>query len=262
MNKPDWKDAPEWAQWLAQDSDGEWYWFEVKPVLTESNDDSGEGVFMYPLSEYKNDLLSGLAGKDCYNPNWRDTLESQLTPRSLGCFEEVAKVIGEDAAEIELRTVIDNGSVGAEQDESPEADLLFCFTWENTPQGERFWRRIRDGHLPDNYHQPSKETSSEYWDGETWPIPAGKRCIIRGSSSGIPCEAVVDYMDDEHCIWHWQGDVSASTIHNNVQYMEFSPVKSAREEMIERIEAYFPNKAGVLSYEEIAEFVLDMFEEK
>lgn len=29
--KPDWKDAPEWAQWLAMDSDGEWYWYEHAP---------------------------------------------------------------------------------------------------------------------------------------------------------------------------------------------------------------------------------------
>lgn len=24
--KPDWKDAPEWAQWLAMDEDGTWRW--------------------------------------------------------------------------------------------------------------------------------------------------------------------------------------------------------------------------------------------
>lgn len=29
--KPDWKDAPEWAKWLAMDEDGEWFWFENKP---------------------------------------------------------------------------------------------------------------------------------------------------------------------------------------------------------------------------------------
>lgn len=29
--KPDWKDAPEWADYLAMDGDGEWYWFEVEP---------------------------------------------------------------------------------------------------------------------------------------------------------------------------------------------------------------------------------------
>jgi hypothetical protein len=33
--KPDWKDAPEWAQWLAQDYDGEWVWHEERPKLTE-----------------------------------------------------------------------------------------------------------------------------------------------------------------------------------------------------------------------------------
>jgi hypothetical protein len=31
-NKPDWKDAPEWANWLAQDSNGSWYWYQIKPV--------------------------------------------------------------------------------------------------------------------------------------------------------------------------------------------------------------------------------------
>lgn len=31
--KPDWKDAPEWAQWLAMDGDGCWFWFEAKPLL-------------------------------------------------------------------------------------------------------------------------------------------------------------------------------------------------------------------------------------
>lgn len=29
--KPDWKDAPEWAQWLALDENGQWCWHEEKP---------------------------------------------------------------------------------------------------------------------------------------------------------------------------------------------------------------------------------------
>lgn len=29
--KPDWKDAPQWANWLAQDNDGVWNWFQNKP---------------------------------------------------------------------------------------------------------------------------------------------------------------------------------------------------------------------------------------
>lgn len=31
MNKPDWSEAPDWAKYLAQDKDGEWYWFECEP---------------------------------------------------------------------------------------------------------------------------------------------------------------------------------------------------------------------------------------
>lgn len=29
--KPDWKDAPEWAKWLAQDDDGWFLWFGDAP---------------------------------------------------------------------------------------------------------------------------------------------------------------------------------------------------------------------------------------
>jgi hypothetical protein len=35
--KPSWKRAPSWAQWLAMDADGIWYWYEYKPY---------EGIFM------------------------------------------------------------------------------------------------------------------------------------------------------------------------------------------------------------------------
>lgn len=33
--KPDWKDAPEWATALAQDADGDWYWYANTPEFYE-----------------------------------------------------------------------------------------------------------------------------------------------------------------------------------------------------------------------------------
>lgn len=33
--KPDWKDAPEWATYLAQDKDRGWWWYEKQPVVRE-----------------------------------------------------------------------------------------------------------------------------------------------------------------------------------------------------------------------------------
>ena len=29
--KPDWKNAPEWANYLAMDTDSSWWWFEKQP---------------------------------------------------------------------------------------------------------------------------------------------------------------------------------------------------------------------------------------
>ncbi len=29
--KPSWDDAPSWANWLAMDENGEWFWYELQP---------------------------------------------------------------------------------------------------------------------------------------------------------------------------------------------------------------------------------------
>jgi hypothetical protein len=35
MAKPSWVDAPAWAKWLSQDSDGEWFWHSEKPTIPD-----------------------------------------------------------------------------------------------------------------------------------------------------------------------------------------------------------------------------------
>jgi hypothetical protein len=63
-DKPSWDDAPEWAQWVAQDAGGNWYWHELKPFY---DDDfwvvrNGECDF---------------AKDDKPNPNWKFTLQQR-----------------------------------------------------------------------------------------------------------------------------------------------------------------------------------------
>lgn len=41
--KPDWNDAPEWASWLAMDSDGAWWWYEREPRRGERTFGAGYG---------------------------------------------------------------------------------------------------------------------------------------------------------------------------------------------------------------------------
>lgn len=40
MRKPSWDDAPKWANWLAQDKDGSWWWYEEQPEPSRL-----EGIF-------------------------------------------------------------------------------------------------------------------------------------------------------------------------------------------------------------------------
>lgn len=62
QNKPSWKDAPEWAEWLAQDEDGEWKWLAGLP---------GKYVDGWTAVKIKG-CRKGLALGD-----WRDTLEKR-----------------------------------------------------------------------------------------------------------------------------------------------------------------------------------------
>lgn len=64
MSKPDWKDAPEWAEWLAQDKTGSWYWHEYKPYHHRMDFWSSPGRTSWFPHLY-----------DDENPNWTSTLE-------------------------------------------------------------------------------------------------------------------------------------------------------------------------------------------
>lgn len=48
MNKPDWKDAPKWARWLAQNMSGTWYWYEEKPEWVDGYWNAEEGELCRP----------------------------------------------------------------------------------------------------------------------------------------------------------------------------------------------------------------------
>lgn len=70
-DKPNWKDAPEWAEWLAQNKDGFWWWFEEKP---EANPDTEDWRPWYWTSPNEREMI---AGKGSYNLNWTATLEER-----------------------------------------------------------------------------------------------------------------------------------------------------------------------------------------
>ena len=60
--KPGWKDAPEWAKYLAMDEDGGWWWHENRPTR--------DGY----LSWYSNGKREYC---DLEVPSWRDSLEER-----------------------------------------------------------------------------------------------------------------------------------------------------------------------------------------
>ena len=64
---PSWADAPEGAQWVAQDMDGAWYWHRKKPRCAN-------GIWV------SLGLYCDFAKKGEPNPNWGNTLQQRPKP--------------------------------------------------------------------------------------------------------------------------------------------------------------------------------------
>ncbi|MGL5396572.1 MAG: DUF3310 domain-containing protein [Shewanella sp.] len=64
QNKPSWKDAPEWAEFLSQSADGTWYWHELIPS-------KGNFLFFNGGGKRTTHCNGEVLG------DWRDTLEKR-----------------------------------------------------------------------------------------------------------------------------------------------------------------------------------------
>jgi len=145
-------EIPEGYDWVAVDGDGEVVAFKEKPYLEDESivwQTYNTGM-IYPLGfpsgnqsvDFKNSLV--------YVPDMYPK-QSNRKPQDLPCFKQVADVIGEEAAEIELEKVLiyTNGCVGNTKAEN----VLYYFVFGETPQGSEFWWDIFHGHLPAQYKQ-------------------------------------------------------------------------------------------------------------
>ena len=74
-NKPDWEDAPDWANWLAQDMDGEWYWYERDVVKNPKHYQILPGVELIDIRESLLDKIEeadilDARQLDCWSRSW------------------------------------------------------------------------------------------------------------------------------------------------------------------------------------------------
>ena len=69
--KPNWGNAPRWADWLAQDASGQWWWYEREPRALNAR---------WVAVNLKSKQL---AGKGDRNSRWRETLEERPLPSTV-----------------------------------------------------------------------------------------------------------------------------------------------------------------------------------
>lgn len=74
--KPDWSEAPSWAEWLAQDEDGDWQWFSKKPFIHAPSES-------WDIPDFATEVEIVSAAQP--NPEgWRTTLERRPESTKVG----------------------------------------------------------------------------------------------------------------------------------------------------------------------------------
>lgn len=68
MIKPDWKESPDWIQWIAQDADGIWHGYDIRP-------DALANEFGRPDLNQFNQGRFILLERGSPEREWRSTLE-------------------------------------------------------------------------------------------------------------------------------------------------------------------------------------------
>lgn len=72
QNKPSWKDAPVWVEWIAQDDDGEWKWLGSNPSKYINGWTANKLSCCKKMGSYGSVIEKGTILGD-----WRDTLEKR-----------------------------------------------------------------------------------------------------------------------------------------------------------------------------------------
>ena len=70
--QPDWSQAPSWAEWYSVDKDGDSYFYNFKPYISDDSDYWADhnSVFKTGMSEHVN-------GSFGYTGDWRDSLRKR-----------------------------------------------------------------------------------------------------------------------------------------------------------------------------------------
>lgn len=87
MKTPSWELAPSWAQYLAQDENGMWYWFQSEPEkrATTWMVTSGKTMARITMATPDHEPLTP-------NPSWRGTLQARAHYQFIQELQEFSQV--------------------------------------------------------------------------------------------------------------------------------------------------------------------------
>jgi hypothetical protein len=96
LNQPNWDDAPEWANWVAQDFNGAWHWFKNKP-LAGNHKGWTNGYWGY--KEQRNSpVLESIEWQQTLQQRPASTVGAGQTWVKVGCVDGIAQSVSIDYA--------------------------------------------------------------------------------------------------------------------------------------------------------------------
>jgi len=122
MTKPNWNDAPEWAEWLAQEENGDWFWHEEKPIVS----------ILRIWREHNGRVCLASRGSK-RNPEWHKTLEHR-SEAQVPNEETQAECTPEERRFLDL---VKHASMVKASEAGQTAKVFFC-DWGEESNGNQF----------------------------------------------------------------------------------------------------------------------------
>lgn len=224
QNKPDWADAPEWANWLTQGVSGVWYWWSDKPIAKGSFWMSDVGDNDHP------DFKMDRAAKGEVIGNWQDTLEKR--PETEDKEQPMKYEYG-----VEYET---NG----EKPDLP-GDVLVDYLKDGVWNVKRtisdvYWGNKSKFKIVDERYKPKEQDMNDWYEKGELP-PVGEACQVNlnrhGSSKAVWGRCKFLGVEDGYVFWlQWNSDNHPFPCQESVDKLNsvFRPLRTETDKLIEQ----------------------------
>jgi hypothetical protein len=126
--------------------------------------------------------------------------------------------------------------------------VIFYNGWDIDEGASLKWDAAGDGKVIGDWRttleerpEPNSKPHKNDWHTRGELPPVGELILIKVTPSGTISKGRIHYIDKNHCVWSWRD--SDKTMHNRTSNMEFRPLRTERDELMEQAGEVIDGKA-------------------